>query len=391
MKNLSFAVFALYSFALFFLSCSKEPVLSPIETSESLREWYIFNSTNYKQENIIWSKAKLMKLKDSSNAFAFPVITNAGIKELIIFERNGKREAVFKQYTFRGDNHEMRGFSINGELLKVLTVQKNQKIIPQKSKLLIGRFLNSELPLDDPNYIWDQGMAFSFYFIYYGGGTTYYVSNTGQGSSYFNTIYNDYLLGGGGGNFDSYYAYNKYNFSQIDDKLTNPCFISVLNELRNNNIYGEMSDVIESLDQSKNGQKYKFDIREMSLLEEQKYSADNAIVNFKNEICLNTNKFKNTSKEYIARVILHEFLHLHINKSNYLDHTEIATKYIKPMADFLHKLYDTNYEDALALSLSGLQKIPNYSTLLKYYKKNTTTIYEVKLKYTTNGYGKYCN
>jgi hypothetical protein len=108
MKNLSFTVFALISFALFFLSCSKEPILSPIETSESLREWYSFNSTNYRQENIIWSKAKLMKLKDSSSAFAFPVITNAGVKELIIFERNGKREAVFKQYTFGRDNHEMR-------------------------------------------------------------------------------------------------------------------------------------------------------------------------------------------------------------------------------------------------------------------------------------------
>lgn len=108
-------------------------------------------------------------------------------------------------------------------------------------------------------------MAFTFYFIYYGGGATYYVSNSGQGSSYFNVIYDDYLANRTGGNFDSYYEYNNYNFSQIDDKLTNPCFISVLNELRNNNIYGEMSDVIESLDQSKNGQKYKFDI-----LEEQK-------------------------------------------------------------------------------------------------------------------------
>lgn len=391
MKNLFFAVFALISFALFFLSCSKEPVLSPIETSESLREWYQNNSTTPIQENIIWTKGKIITLKDCSTVTAFPAISKVGIKELIIFEHNGKREAVFKQYTFLGDNQEMRGFSINGELLKVLNVQKENKIMAPKSKAPIKRFLNSELPVEDPNYIWGQGMAFSFYFIYYGGGSTYYVSNSGQGSSYFNTIYNDFLLGGGGGNFDSYYAYKNYNFSQIDDKLTNPCFISVLNELRNNNIYGEMSDVIESLDQSKNGQKYKFDIREMSLLEEQKYSADNAIVNFKNEICLNTNKLKNTSKEYIARVILHEFLHLHINKSNYLDHTEIATKYIKPMADFLHKLYDTNYEDALALSLSGLQKIPNYSTLLMYYKKNSTTIYEAKLKYTTNGYGKYCN
>ena len=114
-------------------------------------------------------------------------------------------------------------------------------------------------------------------------------------------------------------------------------------------------------------------------------------MNLENEICLNSSKLKNASKEYIARVVLHEFLHLYINKTNAFDHTEIATKYIEPMADFLNKLYNINYEDALSLSLSGLQNLPNYSTLLTYYKKNATLIYDVKLKYTSNGYGKHCN
>jgi hypothetical protein len=314
-----------------------------------------------------------------------------GIKELIIFERNGKRNAVFKQYTPKGDSQEMKGFSINGNLIIVKNIRNDTITVSKKSKLSTIRVINSELPVDDPNYIWDQGMAFTFYFIYYGGGATYYVTNSGQGSSYFNVIYNDYLANGTGGNFDSYYEYNNYNFSQIDDKLTNACFISVLNELRNNNIYGEISDIIESLDQSKRGQKYKFDIREMNILEEQKYSNDNAIVTLKNEICLNTTKLKNASKEYIARVIVHEFLHLYINKNNDLDHIDIATKYVVPLANFLIKLYNINCQDAHALSLLGLQKIPNYSSLIALYNHNTTTIYDVKLKYTINGYGKYCN
>ena len=72
------------------------------------------------------------------------------------------------------------------------------------------------------------------------------------------------------------------------------------------------------------------------------------------------------------------------NKNNGLDHIEIATKYVDPMANFLTKLYYTNYQDARALSLLGLQKIPNYSTLIAHYNHNTTTISEVKLKYTTN-------
>ena len=391
MKNLFNSTYLFLSLTLILYSCSKEPELDPINTYESLREWYQNNSNTPIQENIIWTKGKLITLKDCSTVTAFPAITKVGIKELIIFEHNGKREAVFKQYTFRGDNQEMRGFSINGELLKVLTARRENKIIPPKSKLPIKRFLNSELPVEDPNYIWDQGMAFSFYFIYYGGGSTYYVSNSGQGSSYFNTIYNDFLKEGGSGNFDSYYEFNNYNYSQINDRLTNSCLKSVLNELRNNNIYGIISDIIETIDESKIGQKYKFSIREMSLLEENKFRADNAFVNLENEICLNSSKLKNASKEYIARVVLHEFLHLYINKTNAFDHTEIATKYIEPMADFLNKLYNTNYDDALSLSLSGLQNLPNYSTLLTYYKKNATLIYDVKLKYTSNGYGKHCN
>jgi hypothetical protein len=129
----------------------------------------------------------------------------------------------------------------------------------------------------------------------------------------------------------------------------------------------------------------------MNILEEKKYSNDNAIVTLKNEICLNTTRLKNSSKEYIARVIMHEFLHLYLNKNNDLDHIDIATKYVKPMANFLIKLYNINCQDARALSLLGLQKIPNYSSLIALYKHNTTSIYEVKLKYTINGYGKYCN
>ncbi len=391
MKNLSITSIAIVGFALSFLSCSKESSVEPSDPIESLKEWFLLNSTSQGQENIIWNKAKAIKLKDSSIAFALPVISKVGIKELIIFERNGKRNAVFKQYTQKGDSQEIKGFSINGNLIIVKNIRNDTITVSKKSKLSQIRVINSELPVDDPNYIWDQGMAFTFYFIYYGGGATYYVSNSGQGSSYFNVIYNDYLANRTGGNFDSYYEFNNYNFSQIDDKLSNPCFISVLNELRNNNIYGEISDIIESLDLSKSGQKYKFDIREMNILEEKKYSNDNAIVTLKNEICLNTTRLKNTSKEYIARVIMHEFLHLYINKNNDLDHIDIATKYVKPMANFLIKLYNINCQDALALSLLGLQKIPNYSSLIALYNHNTTTIYDVKLKYTINGYGKYCN
>lgn len=391
MKTHYRSTFLLIGLALFLISCSKESIVEPSDPIESLKEWFSLNSTIQGQENIIWGKAKPVKLNDSSVAFAFPVISKVGVKELIIYDRNGKRNAVFKQYIPKGNNQEMNGFSINGDLVKAITIRKDSNLVIKKSKLSSIKFLNSELPVDDPNYIWDLGMAFSFYFVYSRGGATYYVSNSGQGSSYFNIIYNDYLSSGTGGNFDSYYEYNNFNYSQIDAKLTNQCFISVLSELQNNNIYGAISDIIESLYQTKNGQKYNFTIREMSTIEEQEYSADNAFVSLKNEICLNTTKLKNTSKEYIARVILHEFLHLYINKSNDLDHIEIATKYVTPMANFLKKLYSTDYEDAISLSLLGLQSVPNYTILLEHFNKTTTMIYDVKIKYTKNGYGKYCN
>ena len=139
---------------------------------ESLKEWFLLNSTSQGQENIIWNKAKPIKLKDSSIAFAFPVISKVGIKELIIFERNGKRNAVFKQYSPKGDSQEMKGFSINGNLLIVKNIRKDTITVSKKSKLPTIRVINSELPVDDPNYIWDQGMAFTFYFIYCGGGAS---------------------------------------------------------------------------------------------------------------------------------------------------------------------------------------------------------------------------
>lgn len=74
MKNLSITSIAIVGFALSFLSCSKESSVEPSDPIESLKEWFLLNSTSQGQENIIWNKAKAIKLKDSSITFALPVI-----------------------------------------------------------------------------------------------------------------------------------------------------------------------------------------------------------------------------------------------------------------------------------------------------------------------------
>lgn len=208
---------------------------------------------------------------------------------------------------------------------------------------------------------------------------------------YGNTEDGGYSFGGGGGNQASS-DFNDYNYSEIESKLKTPCFNEVLTELKNNNVYGKISEIIQIIDSEKRGLKYSVIINENTEETDRKLNGLNAYV-IGNVITLNASGLKNASKEYIARVIIHEILHVYINnKFQSTDHQEMLNEYVGEIATFLQTLYKTDEREAKILALLGLQNEKDcYNFILNSLGSNEEEVFNIDQKYKKQNHGKHCN
>ena len=383
------------------LSCTKESIVAPATPSaiQDLKDWTHHVDPLGRASLISWDLAVPIKLFDSVSAYSAPV-KNTSIQdgspdymEFITFEVAGKRHGWYKSYRRLNETDmEIIIQSIEGKTLRsgFLHKSKNRML---KGKAVSEREMNLS-PLEISMIHFIMGIML--------GEVTVTAPQLNQESSwlylfaamfdyYGNKEDGEYSFGGGGGNQGSS-DFNDYNYSEIESKLKTPCFNEVLAELKNNNVYGKISEIIQKIDFEKRGLKYSVTINENTVDGDSKLKGFNAHT-IGNVITLNTSVLKNASKEYIARVIIHEFLHVYINnKFPSTDHQEMLNEYVGEIAAFLHTLYKTDEKDAKILALLGLQKEKDcYDYLLKELGVNEWDVYNTDQKYKNQNYGKHCN
>jgi predicted site-specific integrase-resolvase len=396
MKNLSCLLFGL-SLVLLLNSCSKEAAFDEVrpasaEATSVLKEWATKNDKLNQAKSIEWDNAIPISFSDSIKGHSAPVKTASGFKEFITFELGGKRQGLYKTYNLLNNNDmQIVIQSAEGNTLRSGFIRKKSTTAPKGKSTLIR-----EMNLEEEEIVFDSWLdwvTISAPRLNSGGGDGFYF-----GSSRFDmNIFNYYMQAGlfnagsyGGGN--SQYGFVDYNYTELESKLTNPCFKEVLAELKRNNVYGKISEIIQKFDFKKQGLKYSVIFNENSEFVDRKLIGLNAYTEG-NVITLNSSVLNNASKEYIARVIIHEILHVYINnRFGSTDHQEMLNDYVDEIAMFLNKLYQTKEEDAKILSLLGLQNEKGcYPFLLKDLGISEWDVYNTDQKYKNQNYGKHCN
>jgi hypothetical protein len=165
----------------------------------------------------------------------------------------------------------------------------------------------------------------------------------------------------------------------IINKVTDPCLRPLVESLINSNVSGKISEIISKL----NGDtKVTVTFTDVELTSNNKpamigpISARNGIY----PIALSRLHLKETTKENVTAVIIHEVIHAFLNYSGQgnaadgIEHETIALNYVNPMANYLIKLYGLSEKDAIGLAWSGLSDSKSYinNNVFKYSQGNLT-------------------
>jgi hypothetical protein len=390
------------------LSCSKETIVAPATSSaiSELKEWTHQVDPLGRASSIVWEVAIPIKLSDSVTAFSAPVKNTSGesgpdFMEFITFELGGKRHGWYKSYRRLNETDmEIIIQSIEGKTLKAGFLRKKKALSPKGKSVSMREMNLSQLEID-LIYGYLMGVLLNNVNVYgtsqYGGGGYVDYSYSRPNSMDYYGNYEGGGSGGGSGRSGSEsdqtnVNFNDFNYTELESKLTNPCFKEVIAELKKNNVYGKISEIIQKFDFSKQGLKYSVIFNENTADADTNLNEKNAYV-LGNVITLNSVDLKNASKEYIARVIIHEILHVYIdNRLASTDHQEMLNDYVDEIANFLNKLYQTDKKEAKILSLLGLQKEKGcYPFLLKDLGISAWDVYNTDQKYKNQNYGKHCN
>jgi hypothetical protein len=398
MKNLSKVPYLVLSVSLLFYACSRENNLEPVSTKESLKTWYLDRVDHKHEESIIWENWKLHPLADSPIAYEIPISTMNGLKELFIFQKNGKQDAFYKEFNVTPAGLEIKISSLSGRILKIGVIAK--KHIHSKKRVGASmREMNEETaPLVERGYLSE--------FIFVGvrlsptdwgnlGSVVRY--NTNVVFTFMDSM--NFAYGGGGGSSGELGEINfkDYNYSEISSELTNECLIAVLNEMQSKNIYGEIAGILSLFKETKVIPIFNFRIKEMTFKEQFEGDTKDYYGQQKNGvISLNTRLLANASKEFIAKVIMHEMLHKFILEDPVIkeyDHTVMLDKFVKPMSFFINQLYGLAERDAFLISLAGLSLSPHYKNIIKNDSSlSESIIRQAEYNYTTQKkYGTHCN
>jgi hypothetical protein len=388
-------------FLLVLNSCSKEVTLdevmpSSVETTSGLKEWATKNDKLNQANLIDWEYSIPITLPDGIKGYSTPVRTASGYKEFITFELGGKRHGWFKTYN-RLNSTDMQIViqTAVGKTLRSGFIRKKSASAPKGKSVTMGE-MNLEEGVIEQEYILDW-FTVTAPRLNSGGG--FYNGN----SRFDMNIFNYYLraglsdagnYGGGGGSsaYDTKMSFFDYNYSKITNNLTDPCLNQVFSELLNRNVYGEINEIISKFNSSLGGGGFSFKIQEMSIMEESIYPTYFGAFE-KGTIKINRSLLKNSSKEGIAKTIVHEILHAYIKKDILIvnDHEVMIRDYVLPIAEFLVGMYNIPLEDGILLSLSGLQETSYYDTILSKMKITNNDVSIVRKLYTENlNYGKHC-
>jgi hypothetical protein len=390
-------------------SCTKETVIAPAIPSaiSELRAWTAKTDPLKLASSIAWEAAIPIKLFDSVSAYAapvrntYPAAISPDFMEFITFELAGKRYGLYKSYRRLNETDmEIIIQSIEGETLKAGFLRKKKALIPKGKSVSMREMNLSQLEMDII-YGYLMGVLLNNVNVYGTGGGGGYIWGYSRPNSM--NYYGNYEGGGSVENRgEGSYNFSNYAYPEITNTLKSECFNQVLSDLISHNLKGKMAHIIELFDNTKAGGKFDFTIVD-SYNEPFKGFGDifkSAKTDGKT-INLNTATLSNSSKEYIAKTIMHEILHIYIgNKRALEDHTKMATEFITPMAELLSEIYPINLREAKIICTIGLDSIDKdlFEKVLAKIdtEKPVTTDERDKIFFghtnlSKNRYGKYCN
>jgi hypothetical protein len=394
-------------------SCSKEATLdevrpSSVESISELKTWATKNDHLNQAKSIEWDNAIPIMLPDSVKGYSAPVKTASGYKEFITFELEGIRQGLYKSYKLlNSTDMQIVIQTAEGKTIRSGFIRKKNATAPKgkSSTMRKMNFEEGEIVFDT----WFDMFIFSAPSLNSSGGGGGFYSEGGFyfGNSRFDmNIFNYYLQAGlfnagyyGGGN--SQFNFYNYSYPEITNSLKSECFNQVLDDLISHNLKGKMANIIELFDNSKAGGKFNFTIEDS--YNEPFKGIGNVFKSAKTDgktINLNTATLSNSSKEYIAKTIMHEILHIYLNnKTALLDHTKMAKEYVTPMAELLSEIYNINLREAKIICTIGLDidKDLLEKVLVKIDEEKPVTtderdkIFFGHTNISKNRYGKYCN
>ena len=373
-------------------SCSKEALMEPSEPYQELRQWYAFNKMTSTIEPVLWKYTIPFAMPDSSQAYQIPVMSKAGMKDLIIYSENGIQKGFYKLYTPKDETRiNIQVLNLFDEVIRDGVLTKTKRVAkPRKKNELDGstvKEMNVQLP--DVYCIGQrlpmEGTLADIPIIYSEGGGSYNPSIP----SFF----------GGGGGAPSSDSYN-INFDpseallfSIGNNIKTKCLLESLNGVINSKY-----DFNRIISKFKVPQKTVFFTEGVNLIDDAdattKFISSNEVL-----ITLNT-RLKNYSKEYMALAIYHELLHAYMGTYK----SEIWKN------DEQHELMTgQNYLDIYLFEIGNLLKIrfPNASkdadkliwagglTDTEYFKNHIKLDAKVEVEktirdYTNGNNGTYC-
>lgn len=143
--------------------------------------------------------------------------------------------------------------------------------------------------------------------------------------------------------------------NRITNTLTTPCLKDVMSKMQNAKFDAAVQNILRKFSVSTT---LNFTLKEGNL-----NNTDRNAETAGNVITLNSAALANASQEFIAKVIYHEVLHVHLGGSLNSDHQTMATNYVAPMAQTLTSLFPSlSFTEAQALSWSGLKDTNAWNT-----------------------------
>jgi hypothetical protein len=388
-----------FSFMLLLNSCSKEATLdevspSSVETISELKTWATKNDKLNQANLIEWDNSIPIILPDSIKGYAAPVKTASGYKEFITFELGGKRHGWYKSYN-RLNSTDMQIViqTAEGKTLRSGFIRKKSAADP-KGKSSPMREMNLDIPIDwmlleEILGIMLEDVTVTAPRLNQGGGG-FYFGNTRFDMNTFNYYFEaGFFNAGNFGGGNSQYGFVDFNYTLIEDKLTNSCFKAVLNDLRNKNVINVVGDIIRKFvnnPRSKITFNQKFEVTKTDGTQLNASFDPNT-----NVITLSESKLKNASKEFIAIVIIHELFHAEIRNLEQQDHTKMLNDYVIPAGAYIKELYNLDSRIAENLFISGLRGSDGYALTVfsnfRYDEINKNIYDYVQNKIS----GNYCN
>jgi hypothetical protein len=338
-------------------------------------------------EPVLWKYTIPFAMPDSSQAFQIPVMSKAGMKDLIIYSDNGIQKGFYKLYTPIDETHiNIKVLNMFDEVIRDGVLTKTKRVTNTKKNRELDGSTIKEMNLDLAEvFCYGQrlpmeGTLGDLPIIYSEGGGSYYPSIPS-------------FFGGGGGatsgdDIDVNFDPSAELLFSIGNNVKNKCLLEALNGVINSKY--DLGGIVKSLNLSPK----TVNFIEVTNLSQTVMAQTTSISSKEVTIELNLNALPKLSQELIAVTLYHELLHAYFgvilkkNWSESREHDEMTdSDYLNLLKGIIIKRFPNTKDFADELIFAGLQKTTYFSNLYDSQKNYANRVID---NYKNGNYGTYC-